>query len=66
MATEKLVLRKQRRRPNDNLYRIRVSGEAYETVESLAEQTNMSMTDIASRMIMYALEHVEVEGEDNK
>ncbi len=63
MATEKLILRKQRKRPNDNLYRIRVSGEAYETVEALAEQTNMSMTEIASRMIMYALEHTEVEGE---
>ena len=37
---DKLILKKQRKRPNDNMYRIRVSGEAYEIAEALAEQTN--------------------------
>lgn len=57
---DKLILKKQRKRPNDNLYRIRVSGEAYEIAETLAEQTNQSMTEICSKMILFAYEHCEV------
>lgn len=60
---EKLILRKQRRRPNDNLYRVRISGEAYETVEKLAEVTNMSLNDVVSKMLMFAAAHIEIQEE---
>ena len=57
---EKLILKKQKKRASDNFYRIRVSGEAYETVESLAEQTNQTMTELCSKMLLFAAEHCEV------
>lgn len=57
---DKLILRKQRRRANDNFYRIRVSGEAFESVEKLAEATNQSMTEICSKMLIFAVEHCEI------
>lgn len=57
---EKLILHKHKYRQNDNRYRIRVSGEAYETVERLAEETNQSMNDVCSKMLMFAAEHCEV------
>ena len=60
---EKIVLKKQRKRANDNLYRIRISGESYEAIEGLAERTNMSLTEIATKMLLFALEHVEVQEE---
>lgn len=60
---EKIVLKKQRKRANDNLYRIRISGESYEAIEELAERTNMSLTEIATKMLLFALEHVEVQEE---
>ena len=63
---EGLILRKQRRRTNDQLYRIRVSGETYEIVEKLSERTNMSMNEVASKMIMYAYEHTQVIDEEGK
>ena len=61
---ENLILRKQRRRTNDQLYRIRVSGETYEIVERLAEQTNMSMNEVASKMILYAYDHTKLIDEE--
>jgi len=61
---DKIILRRQRKRANDNMYRIRVSGEAYEAVENLAERTNMSMTEVATKLLVFAMEHVEVEGEE--
>lgn len=61
---EKLVIKKQMRRPSDNMYRVRVDGDTYEIVEKLAEQTNRSMTDICSKMIQYAYEHIEVQEVD--
>lgn len=60
---DKVILKKQRRRASDNLYRVRISGEAFEAIESLSEKTNMSMTEIASKMLMFALAHTEVEEE---
>lgn len=60
---EKIVLKKQRKRANDNLYRIRISGESYEAIEELAERTNMSLTEIATKLLLFALEHVEVQEE---
>ena len=60
----KIILKKQRKRANDNLYRIRISGEAYEEIESLAERTNMSLTEIATKLITFALKRVVVEGEE--
>lgn len=60
---EKIVLKKQRKRANDNLYRVRISGESYEAIEELAERTNMSLTEIATKLLLFALEHVEVQEE---
>ncbi len=57
---EKLILKKQKKRSSDNFYRIRVSGEAYEMVESLSEQTNQSMAELCSKMLLFAAEHCEV------
>ena len=57
---EKLILKKQKKRAHDNLYRVRVNGEAYEVVEGLAEKTNQSMTEIVSKMLLYAAENCEV------
>ena len=51
MATEnistgqKLIFKKQRYRNNDNQCRLRISGTAYEQVERLAEQANMTITE---------------------
>ncbi len=58
---DKVILRKQRHRASDNLYRVRISGETYEAIESLSEKTNMSMTEITSKLLMFALKHTEVE-----
>lgn len=58
---DKLILKKQRKRTNDNQYRIRVSGEAYEAVEKIAEATNMSLNEVATKMLEYAVNHVEVQ-----
>lgn len=60
---EKIVLKKQRKRANDNLYRVRISGETYEAIEELAERTNMSLTEIATKLLAFALERVEVQEE---
>lgn len=57
---DKLILRKQKKRANDNFYRVRVSGEAYEVVEDLAEKTNQSMAEIVSKMLLFAAERCEV------
>lgn len=59
---DKIILRKQRKRASDNLYRVRISGEAYEAIEDLSEKTNMSMTEITSKLLMFALKYTEVEG----
>ncbi|MBR2255852.1 MAG: hypothetical protein IJ899_00615 [Blautia sp.] len=64
MVTEKLVIKKQTRRPHDNMYRVRVDGDTYEIVEKLAEQTNRSMTDICAKLIRYAYEHSEVQEDE--
>ena len=58
---DKVILRKQRHRASDNLYRVRISGETYEAIESLSEKTNMSMTEITSKLLMFVLQHTEVE-----
>ena len=58
---DKVILRRQRKRASDNLYRVRISGECYEEIEELSERTNMSMTEIASKLLAFALLHTEVE-----
>lgn len=57
---DKIILKKQRKRASDNLYRIRISGETYEAIESLSEKTNMSITEIASKLLEFALQRTEV------
>ena len=64
---ENLVLKKQKRISSSQLFRIRVSRETYEIVEKLSEYTNMSMNEVASKLIMYAYEHTEViDGEEDR
>lgn len=58
---EKLVLKKQKYRNNDNMCRVRVSGSVYQQMEDLAEKTNMSVTDVATRLLDFAIKHTEVE-----
>ncbi|EFE91206.1 hypothetical protein GCWU000341_02314 [Oribacterium sp. oral taxon 078 str. F0262] len=58
---EKLVLKKQKYRNNDNMCRVRVSGSVYQQMEDLAEKTNMSVTDVATRLFDFAIKHTEVE-----
>lgn len=58
---DKVILRRQRKRANDNLYRIRISGAVYEDIEVLSERTNMSMSEIATKLLAFALQHTEVE-----
>lgn len=60
---DQIILKKQKYRTNDNYYRLRVSGEAYSAIEELSEKTNMSMTEIANKMLMFALSHTKVEGD---
>ena len=64
MKMEKLIIKKQTRRPNDSLYRIRVDGDTYDIVEKLAQQTNRSMVDICTKMIKFAFEHLEVQEDE--
>lgn len=61
MTIEKIILKKQKYRNNDNMCRVRVSGTVYQQIEELAERTNMSCTDIATKLIDFALARVEVE-----
>ena len=58
---QKLVFRKQRYRNNDNQCRLRISGTAYEQVERLAEQANMTITDVGTKLVEYALRFAVVE-----
>ena len=58
---EKLILKKQKYRNTDNMCRVRVSGTVYQQIEELAERTNMSCTDVATKLISFALGKVEVE-----
>lgn len=62
---EKLIIKKQIRRPNDNMYRVRVDGDTYDIIETLAEKTNRSMADICNKMIQFAYKYLEVQ-EDQK
>lgn len=67
MATEKistgqkLIFKKQRYRNNDNQCRLRISGTAYEQVERLAEQANMTITEVGTKLVEYALKFAAVE-----
>ena len=58
---QKLVFRKQRYRNNDNQCRLRISGTAYEQVERLAEQANMTITEVGTKLVEYALKFAAVE-----
>ena len=57
---EKLILYKQRKRTNESLYRVRVTGEAYTVVEKMAEETNLSMAEVCTKMILFAAAHCEI------
>ena len=41
-------------------YRVRVTAEAYDIVETIAEKANMTLNEVASRMIMFAAERTDV------
>lgn len=58
---ERLVLKKQKYRNNDNMCRVRVSGTVYQQMEELAEKTNMSITDVATKLFDFAIRRTEVE-----
>lgn len=61
---DKLVIKKQKRRPNDNMYRVRVDGGAYDILEHLANETNRSMTDVCSQMIKFAFDRTVISEEE--
>lgn len=64
--SEKLILKKRRARANGPMYyRVRVTAEAYDMVEKVAEEANMTLNEVASRMIMFAAERTDVT-EDQK
>lgn len=58
---QKLIFKKQRYRNNDNQCRLRISGTAYEQVERLAEQANMTITEVGTKLVEYALKYAVVE-----
>lgn len=66
MIKEKLILRKQQFRSNDNYYRVRVDGDVYEAIQDLSQRTNQSLTEIASKMLRFAMERTEVEGDEGR
>lgn len=57
---DKLILVKQKKRTSESLYRLRVTREAYELVERYSQETNMSMAEICTKMILFAAEHCEI------
>lgn len=61
MAADKIIFKKQKYRNNDNMCRVRVSGSVYQKIEELAERTNMSCTEVATKLIDFALERSEVQ-----
>lgn len=64
--SEKLILKKRRARANGSMYyRVRVTAEAYDIVETIAEKANMTLNEVASRMIMFAAERTDIT-EDQK
>ena len=56
-----LIFKKQRYRNNDNQCRLRISGSAFEQVEKLAEQANMTITEVGTKLVEFALMHARVE-----
>lgn len=60
-TTPMLVFKKQRYRNNDNQCRLRISGTAYEQVEKLAEQANMTITEVGTKLVEFALMYAQVE-----
>lgn len=58
-----LIFRKQEKRSYDNAYRVRITTEAYDTVDMIAKATNMTQNEIATKMIMYAAKHYTIKGE---
>jgi len=58
---EKLVLKKQRYRSTDNHYRVRVDSISKSIVEDISEKTNLCEREVASMMIKFAKENLEIE-----
>nr|DAW55837.1 MAG TPA: hypothetical protein [Caudoviricetes sp.] len=61
MSSDKLKLPARHRKPvtgggRQNLW---VKPEAYNAVLSVTDETTLSMNDVASRMLLFAAEHVE-------
>ena len=44
---------------------IRVSGEAYNAISQIEAETGLSMSYIASKMIKFAAEHMEIREDEN-
>lgn len=61
MAQEKFVLTPLKRTYTENKKgeAVRVSKDAYNTLVDMANESTMSMSQIASKAIMYAFEHLE-------
>lgn len=61
MAQEKFVLTPLKRTYTENKKgeTVRVSKDAYNTLVDMANESTMSMSQIASKAIMYAFEHLE-------
>lgn len=61
MEQEKFVLTPLRRTYTENKKgeTVRVSKDAYNTLVDMANESTMSMSQIASKAIMYAFEHLE-------
>ena len=62
MVQNILVFKKQKFANNSNYYRIRVTGEAYEKIEEISKETNISLNEVATKMILFAAEYSKVEG----
>ena len=61
MSSDKFVLAPIKRRYTDNKKgeTVRVSKEAYNTLVDMANESVMSLSQIASKAIMFAYEHLE-------
>ena len=49
--------------PNSNLLRVRLNNEAYSILKGLSEGTGMTLTELASKMIIYAFDNAVMEEE---
>ena len=57
---EKLTFKKRRDNDFKSGKSIGVSDSAYEGIKRLSDQTGLTMAEVASDLVTYALEHVEL------